>query len=75
MIDAIDQVKQFDKTGKLIREIFPGKGNVSGFGGKEKEKELYFSFSNYITPGTTYKFNVDSGNLKYIKAKSEIQSG
>jgi prolyl oligopeptidase len=71
MIDAIDQVKQFDKTGKLIREItLPGKGNISGFGGKEKEKDLYYSFSNYITPGTTYKFNVDSGKSEvYQKPK------
>lgn len=71
MVDAIDQVKQYDKNGKLIREIaLPGKGNVSGFGGKEKEKELYFSFTNYITPGTTYKFNADSGKSEvYQKPK------
>lgn len=62
MIDAIDQVKQFDKNGKLIREIsLPGKGNVSGFSGKENDKEIYFSFSNYITPGTIYKYNIQSG--------------
>lgn len=71
MIDAIDQVKQFDKTGKLIREIeLPGKGNISGFDGKEKEKEVYYSFSNYITPGTTYKFNADTGKSEvYQKPK------
>lgn len=71
MVDAIDQVKQYDKNGKLIREIMlPGKGNVSGFGGKEREKELYFSFSNYITPGTTYKFNADTGKSEvYQKPK------
>lgn len=71
MIDAIDQVKQYDRSGKLIREIsLPGKGNVSGFGGKETEKELYFSFTNYITPGTTYKFNADSGKSEvYQKPK------
>ncbi|MGG7553319.1 prolyl oligopeptidase family serine peptidase [Chryseobacterium arthrosphaerae] len=71
MINAIDQIKQFDKTGKLIREItLPGKGNISGFGGKEKEKDLYYSFSNYITPATTYKFNVDSGKSEvYQKPK------
>ncbi|MDR6406212.1 prolyl oligopeptidase [Chryseobacterium ginsenosidimutans] len=71
MIDAIDKVKQYDKSGKLIREIsLPGKGNISGFGGKEKEKELYFSFSNYITPGTTYKFNADTGKSEvYQKPK------
>ncbi|UZT96167.1 prolyl oligopeptidase family serine peptidase [Chryseobacterium fluminis] len=71
MVDAIDQVKQYDKSGKLVRDIvLPGKGNVGGFGGKEKEKDLYFSFSNYIMPGTTYKFNVDSGKSEvYQKPK------
>lgn len=71
MIDAIDQVKQYDKTGKLIREItLPGKGTVNGFGGKKTEKELYFSFGNYITPGTIYKFNADSGKSEvYQKPK------
>ncbi|KQT22421.1 prolyl endopeptidase [Chryseobacterium sp. Leaf404] len=71
MVDAIDKVKQFDKTGKLIREIaLPGKGNVGGFGGKKEEKEMYYSFSNYITPGTTYKFNADSGKSEvYQKPK------
>nr|WP_232520520.1 MULTISPECIES: prolyl oligopeptidase family serine peptidase [Chryseobacterium] len=71
MIDAIDKVKQYDKNGKLIREItLPGKGNVGGFGSKKDEKELYYSFSNYITPGTTYKFNVDTGKSEvYQKPK------
>ncbi|KQR95387.1 prolyl endopeptidase [Chryseobacterium sp. Leaf180] len=71
MVDAIDKVKQLDKTGKLIREIsLPGKGNVGGFGGKKEEKEMYYSFSNYITPGTTYKFNADTGNSEvYQKPK------
>ena len=55
----------------MIREItLPGKGNVGGFGGKEDEKEMYYSFSNYITPGTTYKFNADSGKSEvYQKPK------
>lgn len=71
MVDAIDKVKQFDKNGKLIREIaLPGKGNVGGFGGKKEEKEMYYSFSNYITPGTTYKFNADTGKSEvYQKPK------
>ena len=62
MKDAVTSMKQFDYEGKLIREIdLPGIGTASGFGGKEKEKDLYFSFTNYITPGTIYKFNADSG--------------
>lgn len=66
MKDAVTSMKQFDYDGKLIRTIdLPGIGTASGFGGKEKEKDLYFSFTNYITPGTIYKYNADSG-------KSEI---
>ena len=62
MKDAVTSVKQFDYDGNLIRTIeLPGIGTASGFGGKKKEKDLYFSFTNYITPGTIYKFNADSG--------------
>ena len=62
MKDAVTSMKQFDYDGKLIRTIeLPGIGTASGFGGKEKEKDLCFSFTNYITPGTIYKFNADSG--------------
>ena len=60
--DAVSVVKQYDYSGKLVREItLPGKGSAGGFYGKAKDKDLYYSFSNYITPGTTYKFNVESG--------------
>ena len=62
MKDAVSVVKQFDYKGKLIRTIaLPGVGTASGFGGKAKDKELYFSFTNYVTPGTTYTFFPDSG--------------
>lgn len=62
MKDAVTSMKQFDYDGKLIRTIdLPGIGTAAGFGGKEKEKDLYFSFTNYITPGTIYKYNADSG--------------
>ena len=62
MIDAIDQVKQYDKAGKLVRDItLPGKGNISGFGGKEKETEVYFNFTNYVTPSSIYKYDINTG--------------
>lgn len=62
MKDALSYVKQLDYDGKLIREIqLPGNGTVGGFGGKQKQKDIYFSFTNYITPGTIYKYNVESG--------------
>ncbi|WP_299158884.1 prolyl oligopeptidase family serine peptidase [uncultured Eudoraea sp.] len=63
MIDAISKVFQYDYEGKLIREIeLPGIGSASGFGGKKEEKEFYFSFTNYYTPASSYKYNVETGN-------------
>lgn len=71
MKDALTSVDQFDYDGKLIRTIaLPGKGTASGFGGKEDQKDLYYSFTNYITPGTTFKLNADTGKSEiYEKPK------
>ncbi|WP_435135921.1 prolyl oligopeptidase family serine peptidase [Formosa sp. A9] len=69
MVDAISQVKQYDYNGKLIREIeLPGIGTVSGFSGKKEDPTLYFSFSNYITPATSFAFNPKAGTSEvYVK--------
>ncbi len=62
MVDAISQVKQYDYNGVLIREVsLPGLGTVNGFGGKKEEKTDYFSFTNYNTPPSIYKYNVETG--------------
>ena len=62
MKDALTHVRQLKYDGKLVREIkLPGKGTASGFSGKAEEKELYFTFTNYITPPTIYKYQVESG--------------
>ncbi len=65
MIDAVSEVLQYDYNGTLIREIeLPGIGSVSGFEGKSNAKELYFSFTNYNTPSSSYKFNPATGIYK-----------
>ncbi|MFD0931913.1 prolyl oligopeptidase family protein [Psychroflexus salinarum] len=62
MVDAVSLVKQYDYDGKLVREVeLPGAGSVGGFGGKEDAEELYYSFTNYTTPGTIYKYDPDNG--------------
>ncbi|AQQ02141.1 S9 family peptidase [Pseudoalteromonas aliena] len=62
MVDAISQVKQYNKKGELIRDItLPGVGTARGFGGKRDQTTLYYSFTNYKTPGTTYTFDVTTG--------------
>ena len=62
MVDAISKVKQYDEEGKLIREVeLPGIGSVGSFSAKKEEKVLYFSFTNYVTPGSIYKYDIEEG--------------
>lgn len=65
MVDAISEVKQYDYDGKLIRSIeLPGIGSAGGFGGKDDDEVLYYSFTNYITPGSVFEFNPETGESK-----------
>jgi prolyl oligopeptidase len=76
MKDAVSVVKQYDYTGKLVREIkLPGVGTTGGFGGKKKEKILYYSFTNYITPGSTFSFEPQTGtSTVYERPKVDFNS-
>ena len=74
MKDAVSFVQQYDYDGKLIREIkLPGIGSAGGFGGKKDETTLYYSFTNYITPGSIYSFDPKTGASKeYQKPKVDF---
>ncbi|HBD27085.1 prolyl oligopeptidase family serine peptidase [Flavobacterium sp.] len=76
MKDAVSFIKQYDYNGKLVRDIqLPGVGTAGGFGGKEKETTLYFSFTNYVTPGTIYTFDPKTGKSAiYQKPKVDFNS-
>ena len=76
MKDAVSLVKQFDYNGQLVREIeLPGLGTASGFGGKNEDKIVYFSFTNYVTPSTTYQFSPADGTSSiYVQPKVDFVS-
>lgn len=76
MKDAISQVKQYDYQGNLVREVeLPGIGTAGGFGGKRKDVTLYYSFTNYITPGTIYAYEPKEGKTEvYEKSKAKFNS-
>ena len=68
MVDAVSKVLQYDYDGKLIREVkLPGVGTAGGFGGEKEDEILYYSFSNYKTPGTTYTFNPKEGTSEVYR--------
>lgn len=74
MVDAVSKVLQYDYDGKLIREVkLPGVGSAGGFGTKKEEKELYYSFTNYVTPGSIYKYDIASGDSElFIKPEIDF---
>ena len=76
MKDAVSVVKQFDYKGKLIREIqLPGLGTATGFSGKSEDAALYFSFTNYVTPTTTYQFlPIEGKSSIYVQPKVDFIS-
>jgi prolyl oligopeptidase len=60
--DAHSQVKIFDQTGKSVREVaFPGLGSASGFSGKAKDKETFYSFTSFTVPTTVYRYDMVTG--------------
>lgn len=71
MVDAISKVLQYDYEGKLVREVeLPGVGSAGGFGAKKEEKELYYSFTNYVTPGSIYKYDIENGTSELYRKPS-----
>ena len=76
MKDAVSVVKQYDRNGTLVREIeLPAIGTAGGFRGKKKQKTLYYSFTNYTTPGTIYALNPQAGkSVVYAKPKVDFNS-
>ncbi|HXG93289.1 MAG TPA: prolyl oligopeptidase family serine peptidase [Blastocatellia bacterium] len=66
--DAHTQVKVFDLNGKLVREIeLPGIGSASGFGGKRKDRETFYSFTSYTTPATIYRLDMVTGKSEVFR--------
>jgi prolyl oligopeptidase len=76
MKDAVSFIKQYDYSGKMIREIqLPGVGTAAGFGAKKAEKIVYYSFTNYTTPGSIFAFEPNTGkSTVYEKPKVDFKS-
>lgn len=66
--NATTQVKVFDKTGKLVKEVtLPGLGTSMGFGGRRNHKETYYAFTSYNIPPTIYRLDLSTFESKVWK--------
>ena len=58
IINVMTKVIQYDFKGNNMGEIkLPGIGSAGGWNGKMEDETLYYSFTNYHTPGVIYSYN------------------
>lgn len=67
--DAHSAVKVFDLQGQHLRDVqLPEIGSADGFRGERGDNETFYSFTNYTTPGTIYRYDVASGQTSVYRA-------
>jgi len=66
--DAWSQISIHDLQGKFIRKIpLPGIGTASGFDGKNKDKETFYTWSSYNMPPTIYHYDMQTGESRLFR--------
>jgi len=71
--DAKTQVRLHAIDGTLVREVeFPGIGAASGFDGRRKDTETFYSFSSFALAPTTYRYNMITGESQLIR-KADVK--
>jgi prolyl oligopeptidase len=59
LADAQSQVELHSLDGSLLERLaLPAIGTAYGFGGLRKDAETFYQFSNFTTPGTTYRLDM-----------------
>lgn len=60
--DATTRFFQYDYSGKMESEIkLPGLGTASGFGGKDTQTTLFYTFTSFNYAPTIFKYDVKTG--------------
>jgi len=72
MHDVHDNLKVYDLEGGFIREIpLPALGRVDSLSGKQDDAEMFFSFTSFLFPNTSYRYDFRTEQLTVVQ-KPEI---
>ena len=64
LADAQSHVELHARDGALIQTVaLPAIGTTAGFTGKREDKETFFSFTNFTTPPTIYRFDLKTRSV------------
>lgn len=75
MEHAVSKMDEYAYDGRHIQTIeLPGVGSVGGFGGKRSAEQLYFTFTNAITPSAIYTYvpgeEMEAGVIELFRASA-----
>lgn len=66
--DANTMIVEYDLEGKKTKEIeLPGIGTVGGFSGDRDNREIYYTYTSYISPPTIYKYDIEAGTSELFR--------
>ena len=74
--DASSTVVEYSLDGKQSKNLeLPGIGTLSFAPASKKDSFMFYSFSNFTTPGTIYKLDINSGkSILYTKPNFKINT-
>jgi prolyl oligopeptidase len=56
--DAKTEVRVYELNGTFLHNVdLPGIGTAAGFGGKRKDKETFYVFTSFLSPGAVYRYD------------------
>ena len=69
MKDAHSEVRRFDLRGKSLGAIeLPGLGTASGFTGRTRDRETFYTYSSYTTPPSVFRYDLAAGTNALFRA-------
>jgi prolyl oligopeptidase len=67
--DAHSVVRLFDLKGKATGSIeLPGLGSASGFSGRTRDTETFYTFSSYTAPPTVFRYDLKTRTASVFRA-------
>jgi prolyl oligopeptidase len=69
--DAHSLVRVYDLDGLFLRAIdLPGLGTVTGFAGTREDRETFYHYTSFTTPGEIYHYDLGSGQSRLFRRPS-----
>ena len=67
--DARTEIRRFKTDGSPLAPVkLPGLGTAAGFGGKPDQKETFYTFTSFTSPGAVYRYDIAKNTSALFKA-------